>query len=51
MEELKWEKISPHEREDYVIKAKYLIERKYFIIHNDIDLLAKQIWMRQQSRK
>lgn len=51
MEALDWEKISPQEREDYVVKAKYLIERKYFTIHNNIDLLAKQIWMKQQSRK
>lgn len=49
VEVLKWEKISQVEKDLFIEKAKYLIERKYFLAHDNIEMLAKHIWTKQYT--
>ena len=49
VEELKWEKISQVEKDPFIEKAKYLIARKYFLMHDNVEMLAKHIWTKQHT--
>lgn len=49
MEEETWEKLPSSEQDVFMEKAKYLIDRKYFLIHKDVEMLAKHIWKKQNA--